>query len=111
MSRSKSTALMAIAILLGGCDTGFRDPVVRACVQDGQPYDYCDCSATGMRKVLGLKRYLVYADLVLMGGADSAGPEDILKLMEKHALTPTDFAEIRGVIGELGSQIHRQCTD
>ncbi|MDA0338697.1 MAG: hypothetical protein O2910_02480 [Proteobacteria bacterium] len=113
MSSLKTTVLLASFLLVAttGCDDGFRDPVVRVCVQDGWPYSYCDCSAEGIRKVLGLERYLVYSDLILIGGAESAEPKDILNLMEKHKLTPADFAEIRGAIGHLGPDIHKQCAD
>ena len=108
---SKLLSLIVLAGLAAGCEPDYRDSVVRACVLDGNPRAYCDCTAQGMRAVLGLKNYLVFTDLVLLGGAEKAGPEDIVKLMEKHALTPTDFAEIRGRVGELGPQIHAQCLD
>jgi hypothetical protein len=29
--------------------------------------------------------------------------------MEKYALTPAEFAEMRGAIGDIGAQAHVQC--
>ena len=108
-TRPAGLAISAV-LLLAACGDQYRDAVVRACVHDGQPRHYCDCTAAGMRAVLGLKRYAVFADLMMLGGADDASRADIVALMEKHGLTPTDFAEIKGAIETYGAQIHRQCS-
>ena len=108
--RTRRAGLAACLIsLLAACGDDFRDPVVRACVHDGQPRQYCDCTAEGMRAVLGVERYAVFSDLMVLGGAREASPQDIVNLMEKHALTPADFAEIRGTIETYGAQIDQQC--
>ena len=102
--------LFLAALFLAACSDNYRDPVVRACVHDGQPRAYCDCTAQGMRAVLGVERYAVFSDLMVLGGAGDATSQDIVRLMEKHALTPTDFAELKGAIETYSTQIHQQCS-
>ena len=78
-------------------------------MRDGAPLDYCECVAKGMRRNLGPDDYPAFTEFVLLGGIDSASPQDILKLMEKFELSPGELAELRGRIRTLGDQVHRQC--
>ncbi|MFN3231580.1 MAG: hypothetical protein ACE363_05405 [Alphaproteobacteria bacterium] len=102
-------SLLFFIALTASCGPAGRDVIEQACIEDGNPLGYCQCITKGMREALGPERYPVFTRFTQLGGMGSASPEDILKLMEDHELSPTELAELRGHIGTLSAQIHQQC--
>ncbi|MBI1181582.1 MAG: hypothetical protein GC201_13600 [Alphaproteobacteria bacterium] len=110
LRRARRAALLAAAAgLLASCGPDYQEMVTRECVRDDQPRDYCECLAKGMRKALGPERYSLFTDFMLLGGHRKATPDDILRLMEKHKLTPEQLTDARNAMDDAMPVVDRQC--
>jgi hypothetical protein len=96
-------------LLLAGCDPEYQELVVRECIHDGQPQDYCECVSQGMRQALDANRYALFTDFILLGGTGRASPDDILRLMEKHGLSPEQLTEARNAMDDALPAVDRRC--
>ena len=103
-------AILAIATLLAACKPDYEEAVVSECVKDGEGRAYCTCQASGMKEALGVARYAVFTDIILLGGTGKAKREDVLKLIDKHHMTPEDLAAAQAAINEAMPLVHAHCS-
>jgi hypothetical protein len=103
-------AILAIAGLVAACKPDYEEAVVGECIKDGQDRTYCTCQAKGMKDALGVARYAVFTDIILLGGSGKAKREDVLKLIDKHHMTPEDLAAAQAAINEAMPLVHAHCS-
>ena len=101
--------LAAGIVLLSSCEARHYEVVERACVEDGRGTDYCRCMRKEMKKELGYQDFVVFSDLIGLGGNEQIKPESILRIMDKHQLTPADFADTREAVSRAGPIAERRC--
>ncbi|MGE0667548.1 MAG: hypothetical protein AB7O49_13405 [Sphingomonadales bacterium] len=102
-------AALAIALLLASCGPDYEEVVVGECVRDGESRRYCECQADGMKQALGVERYGVFTDFILLGGTGKATRDDVLRLMERHELAPEELAEAQAAINDAMPLVHAYC--
>ena len=104
----RRAALLAL-VLLASCGPEYEEAVVAECMKDGEGRRYCECQADGMKQALGVVRYAVFTDFILLGGTGKASREDILRLIDKHGLTPEELAATQTAISEAIPLVHAHC--
>jgi hypothetical protein len=103
-------AILVTASLLAACKPDYEEAVVGECVKDGQDRSYCTCQAGSMKEALGVARYAIFTDIILLGGTGKARREDVLKLIDKHGITPEDLAAAQAAINEAMPLVHAHCS-
>lgn len=101
--------LAAAIVLLAACTPDYEEAVVGECIRDGQGRKYCECQADGMKQALGVKRYAVFTDYILLGGTGKATRNDVLRLIDKHKLAPEELAATQTAINEAMPLVHEHC--
>ena len=102
-------AILAALVLLAACTPDYEEVVVGECMRDGETRRYCECQADGMKQVLGVKRYAVFTDFIVLGGSGKATRDDVLRLMDRHGLAPEDLAASQTAIREALPLVHAHC--
>ena len=110
MPLSRRTALVIAVVLLAACKPEYQEAVVAECLRDGENRDYCECQASGMKQALGVKRYAVFTDLILLGGTGKATRDDVLRLIDRHKLSPEELAETQAAITDAMPLVHAHCS-
>lgn len=101
--------LIAAAALLAACTPDYEEVVVAKCIKDGHGRTYCECQADGMKQALGVARYGVFTDLILLGGTGKATRDDVLRLIDRHKLAPEELAATQTAINEAMPLVHAYC--
>lgn len=109
MPLARRAALIAAAILLASCTPDYEEAVVAECMKDGEGRKYCECQADGMKQALGVARYAVFTDFILLGGTGKATRADVLRLIERHKLAPEELAAAQTAINEAMPLVHAHC--
>jgi hypothetical protein len=109
MRRMSACLLLAACAALAACRPEYQEVVVHECIMDGQDADYCRCQADGMKQALGVKRYAVFTDFILLGGTGKATRDDVLRLMDRHKMSPEDIAATQAAINEAMPLVHAYC--
>jgi hypothetical protein len=104
-------AVAAAALLLAACTPDYEEVVIGECMRDGETKSYCACQADGMKQVLGVKRYAVFTDFILLGGTGKATRDDVLRLMDRHKLAPEELAATQTAIREAMPLVHAHCAN
>ncbi len=103
--------LVLIAVLLiAACTPDYEEAVAAECRKDGESAKYCRCQADGMKQALGVKRYAVFTDFILLGGSAKATREDVMKLIDKHKLAPEELAATQAAINDAMPLVHAHCS-
>ncbi len=110
MPLGRLAALLAGAVLLAGCVPDYEEAVVGACVRDGQNRKYCRCQADGMKEALGVRRYALFTDLILLGGTGKASRDDVMRLMDRHKIDPEELAAAQAAIKQAMPLVHAHCS-
>ena len=62
----KRRIVITAAVLLAACTPDYEEVVVAECIRDGESARYCRCQADGMKQALGVRRYAVFTDFILL---------------------------------------------
>lgn len=101
--------LIAGAVLLSGCEARHYEIVEQACIDDGHRADYCRCMRKEMKKELGYQDFAVFSDLIALGVNERIEPDSVLRIMDKHKLTPAKLAETRQAVDQAGPVAEQRC--
>ncbi len=102
--------LLAAGLLLASCGPEYEEVVIAECMRDGQDGTYCRCQADGMKQALGVARYAIFTDFILLGGTGKAQREDVMRLIDKHRITPEELAAAQVAIKEAMPLVHAHCS-
>ena len=80
--------------LLGSCEERPTNVVIDACIGDGQPLKFCECTSRNMDETLGADNYAVFSDIIKLGESQAPQTHEIIRIMEKHGLAPELLASI-----------------
>ncbi|TDI61170.1 MAG: hypothetical protein E2O92_03840 [Alphaproteobacteria bacterium] len=111
MPTVKSAALImaTTCLLLMACEERFTDTIVEACINDGQPMKYCECTAKGMKAELGEDGYVIFTDMIVLSGNAAPSSTEIIAIMEKHGLAPELLSSIRQSIESAAKKVFAFC--
>lgn len=109
MPLGRRAALLAAAVLLASCTPDYEEVVVAECIKDGEGRKYCECQADGMKQALGVARYAVFTDFILLGGTGKATRDDVLRLIDRHKLAPEELAATQTAINDAMPLVHAHC--
>ena len=102
-------SILAVASVAAACVPDYEEVVVRECRHDGQSEKYCSCVSAGMKQALGPQGYAVFTSFILLGGTGKATRDDVMRLMDRHKLSPEQLAETQDRIAEAMPVIHARC--
>ncbi|MEN3953420.1 hypothetical protein [Iodidimonas sp. SYSU 1G8] len=105
----RAALILSTASLVAACVPDYEEVVVRDCTRDGQSGDYCSCVSAGMKQALGPQGYAVFTSFILLGGTGKATRDDIMRLMDRHKLSPEQLAETQDRIAEAMPLVHARC--
>lgn len=105
----RAAMILAVASPAAACVPDYEEVVVRDCTNDGQPEKYCACVSAGMKQALGPQGYAVFTSFILLGGTGKATRDDIMRLMDRHKLSPEQLAETQDRIAEAMPLVHARC--
>jgi len=114
MSRRKTlsfkiAALGGLMLTLAACEEPYGDVVVEACIADGQPLKFCQCTANGMKEKLGYDSYAVFSDMIVVGEEAAPGTQEFISIMEKHGLAPELLTGVLQSIESAAGKVHALC--
>ena len=105
----KIAVLGGLMLALVACEERYSDVVVEACIADGQPLKFCQCTAKGMKEKLGYDSYAVFSDMIVVGEEAAPGTQEIIDIMEKHGLAPERLTGVLQAIESAASKVHALC--
>jgi hypothetical protein len=106
---AKFAMLGSLMLVLAACEERYSDVVVEACIADGQPLKFCQCTAKGMKDKLGYDSYAVFSDMIVVGEGAAPGTQEIVDIMEKHGLAPELLTVVLQSIESAASKVHALC--
>ena len=101
--------IIAGTLSLAACGERYSDTVVEACINDGQPMKYCECTAKGMQAELGENHYIIFTDMIILSGNDAPSTAEMTRIMEKHGLAPELLLSIRQSIETAAKKVYAFC--
>jgi hypothetical protein len=106
---SRILVATAVCLLLAACEERYTDTVVEACINDGQPLKYCECTAKGMQAELGDNGYTIFTDIIVLSGNKTPTTAEMIDIMEKHGLAPELLSSIRQSIESAAKKVYAFC--
>ena len=86
-------ALAGTALLLTACEPRHVELVVDACVRDGMPVAYCECTAENMKAQAGFEDYAIFTDIIRIGGNSAPNADEMFSIMQSYNLAPGHLNE------------------
>ena len=102
--------LLALAICLSACEENIGDDVVQACIRDGQALKFCQCTARGMERELGVDGYVIFRDMIVLSDKTTPDPNEIVVIMEEHGLAPELLTNVLQAIENSAEKVHALCS-
>jgi len=102
-------SMIAGPLALAACGERYSDTVVEACINDGQPMKYCECTAKGMKAELGEEGYIIFTDIIVLSGNAAPSSTEMIAIMEKHGLAPELLSSIRQSIESAAKKVFAFC--
>jgi hypothetical protein len=104
-----TTGLLLLAGLLWACEPMPQDPIIEACIKDGEPIAFCTCTRNQLKDRLNETDYAVFEELIITGVDPNPEMPIIIRIMDRHGLDPNALNATIERINAQASDINRYC--
>jgi hypothetical protein len=99
-----------LAGFLGACEPMPQDPIIEACIKDGEPIAFCTCTRNQLKDRLNETDYAVFEELIITGVDPNPEMPIITRIMDRYGLDPNALNATIDRINAQATDINRRCS-